>query len=235
VIGWRYHEVDSRGRFPKGVPNAQRRDNNVIELDAGGSSRVIWSSHPDIGIDEIRPAREVPMDPARFETVHANAIDVSADGQLVALTCRELSQVLGIERATGKVRWRLGGKRGDLRIEDDPLHGFSAPHDARFLPGNRLRVFDNGNAHAVPMSRVVIYELDEAKRVARLVWEYRHDPPLYTPIAGSARDVPDNRLLVNFTWLGTLTEIDDKRRVHWEMKLSGAGAYRIEWIPTLYP
>jgi hypothetical protein len=235
VIGWQYHGVDSRTRFPDGSRTAQRRDNTVVELDAQGSSRVIWASYPQIGIDEIRPLPETKIDPTRFETVHANAVDLSSDGELVAVTCREIGQVLGIERRTGKVRWRLGGKRGDLRILDDPLEGFSAPHDARLLPGNRLRVFDNGNLHRVPVSRVVVYEIDEAARVARLVWEYVRDPPLYTEMAGSARDLPNDRLLIDFTLKGRIIEVDRERRVHWEMKLVRGWAYRIEWVPTMYP
>jgi len=235
MIGWQYHSVDSRSRFPSGALKAQRRDNTIVELDAQGGSRVIWASYPEIGIDELLPLPEGKIDAARFETVHANAIDLSQDGELVAVTCREIGQVLGIDRRTGKVRWRLGGKRGDVRIQDDPLGGFSAPHDARLLAGNRLRIFDNGNLHRVQASRVVVYELDEAKRVARLAWQYAHDPPLYTPIAGSARDVPKDRLLIDFTMKGTITEVDRDRRVRWEMKLVRAGAYRIEWVPSLYP
>jgi hypothetical protein len=237
VIGWQVHSVDSRSRFPRGVQNAERRDNTVVEIDPTGADRLIWSTYPQVRIDELRPVPEIAdeVDPKRFEVAHANAIDVAPDGDLVAVTCRELDQVLGIERATGKVRWRLGGKRGDLRVVDDPLGGPSAPHDARFVTNNRLRVFDNGNSRKKPETRVVVYELDEAKRMARLVWEYRHDPPLYTWIGGSARELPGGRLLVNFPWNGTTTEIDSEKRVRWEMKAPKSGAYRMEWVNTLYP
>jgi Arylsulfotransferase (ASST) len=235
VIGWQVHAADSRSRFADGAADAERRDNTVVEIDASGASQLLWSSYPDVRVEELRPVPEAEIDPASFEVAHANAVDVSADGQLLAVTCRELEQVLGIESATGEVRWRLGGKRASLRILGDPLGGVSAVHDARLLPDHRLRIFDNGNSRKVRESRVVIYKIDEAAQTARLVWEYRHDPPIYTWVGGSARDLPEGRLLVNFSWKGTITEIDAERKVHWEIKVPGSGTYRMEWVPTLYP
>lgn len=234
VIGWRNHPADPGRRFPKIPSGAERRDNTVVEFDVAGASRVIWESYPDVGVDEVRPPPGAPVDPGNFEVAHMNAIDLSPDGKFVVVTCREMEQVLGIDRTTGKVRWRLGGKRSDFRITDDPLGGFNSPHDARVLPGNRLRVFDNGNRHKPPESRVVVYELDEVKKTARLVWEYRHDPPFFTWFGGSARALPNDRLLINFTWERTVIEIDKERRVHWEINVPDSAAYRIEWVPTLY-
>jgi len=235
VIGWQTHAADTRARFPNGVATAKRRDNTIVELHPEGTSRVIWSTHPGIGLDELRPLPDFEINPASFEVAHVNSIDVSPDGQLLVVTCRELGQVVAVDRASGKLRWRLGGLRGDLEIIGDSLDGFSAPHDARLLRDGRLRVFDNGNLHKPPVSRVVVYELDETKRTARLVWEYRHVPPIYTPIGGSARETSPGRMVVDFTNDGTITEIDHEGRTHWEAKLPNTRPYRVEWVPELYP
>jgi hypothetical protein len=233
VIGWSGHVVDSHALFSDGVADAERRDNAAIELTPSGDSRVVWSSYPTVALEEIRFIPEAHTDPARFETVHMNAIDVNDD--LAVITLRELQQVVAVDRKSGKVRFRLGGKKGDLDIVGDPLVAPSAVHDARLLPNHRLRIFDNGNTRNPPESRVVVYEVDESKHTARFVWQYRHDPPVYTWIGGSAREVPGGRLLVNFTWRGVITEVDAEQRVHWELRAPHQGAYRVEWIPTLYP
>src|SRR5205814_174730 len=124
------------------------------EMSSSGESRIVWSSHPSVRLDELRPIPEAKVDPAAFEVVHMNAIDVAENDPTVVVTCRELEQVLGVDRTTGAVRWRLGGKEGTLRVVGDAMGSVSAVHGARILPGHRLRIFDNGNSRKVPESRI---------------------------------------------------------------------------------
>lgn len=235
--GWdEPHTVDTTKVWAGGAVDAQRRDQTVDEIDESGHVIFHWSSYPEITLDElvVRPTAYDPFDPTDFQATHTNAWGPTPDGNIL-VSHRSLSSLTKLDRATGKIAWRLGGKKSDFKIVGDAFGGFDRQHDARFIGDHRVMMIDNGNYHKPPETRVVQYDLDEAAMTATLVYEYRHDPPAFSPFGGSARYLDDGHLLVSYGQLGMITELDEAKNVLWELRAPGIGLYRAVYVPTLYP
>jgi hypothetical protein len=231
MIGWEFRAVDSRSLFRGGVKTAIRADHTIDEIDPRGGVVFHWSSYDHVGLDEILP--DAHFDATNFQVVHANSLEVLPDGNVLA-SFRATSSLMKIDRSTGNVVWRLGGKKSDFTFIGDERGGFSHQHDPRVVERGELMLFDNGNAHVPRESRVVRYLLDEAARTATLTWEYHHDPGVFSEVGGSARRLPNGDTLVAFT-TGLITEVDESKAVVWEASTAPLALYRALFVPTLYP
>ena len=110
-----------------------------------------------------------------WDYFHGNSIQPPVPGDpTVIVSARNTSTVYGIDRATGRVRWRLGGKRDDFGVARGATR-FCAQHDARRLANGDITLFDNGGrgntergcpSHA---SRVLRFRLDPGRKRARLI------------------------------------------------------------------
>jgi hypothetical protein len=161
-------------------------------------------------------------------------MEPAPDGTLM-LSFRNTSTVAKVDRKTGEILWRLGGKRSDFRIEGDPLDGFSRQHDARLVGPDHVLLFDNGNLHTPPESRAAEYRLDLTSKTATLVWQYRRSPPLFARIAGSVQRLPSGHTLIAWGPRGVVSEVDAAGRTIWEATTPGFGVYRARAMATPYP
>src|SRR2546426_3251407 len=98
-----------------------------------------------------------------------------------------MGEITKIDRRTGELIWRLGGRNNQFAIVDDPLGGFSSQHSVRVLDNGNLLLYDNGLRHTPPESRAVEYRLDVSTRTATMVWQYRRVPAVFTPFLGSVQ------------------------------------------------
>ncbi len=92
-----------------------------------------------------------PWDSGPFVDVfHCNSIDVDpANGNLL-VSCRNMVSIFYVERSTGKVLWKMGGKRASLDnatyvLVEDP---FFRQHDARLQLGWSADYRDGGDDEA---------------------------------------------------------------------------------------
>jgi hypothetical protein len=234
LFGAETHNVDSAESFPGGVAHALRWDDTVSELTPGGTVVWRWSSWSHVSETEITRDPAEPFDPKDYEVVHTNSIESLPDGNIV-LSFRNTSTVAKINRVTGAVVWRFGGKQSDFRMESDSLGGFHRQHDARLVGDNRILLFDNGNFHNPPESRAVEYRLDEATKVGTLVWQYRKSPRAFAPISGSVERLPNGNTLISWGPSGVVSEVDTGGSVVWEAKIPRYGVYRARVARALYP
>ena len=169
-----------------GSANASVMYNLVEELDPNKNLESAWYGQPWYSADSSDLSFFDA--PNYIEPMHSNAIDLDDNGNLL-LTNRHYNEVISVNWATGNVNWRLGGPANDFTFLND--NGFFGPHDARFLPGNRISLFDNGAQHTPPIPRAVIYQLDTLNMTAELVWEYEKTSPDTSKRMGSFRVLPD--------------------------------------------
>jgi outer membrane protein assembly factor BamB len=140
----------------------------------------------------------------RAEWTHGNTVAETAEGHIV-VSFRNISTVVMIERATGKVVWTLGSP---------PL---AQQHDPRPLPNGNLLIFDNGTHrrdHPGTFSRVL--EIDP--RTSGIVWEYT-DPSLFeffSPYISGAQRLANGNTLVCEGCHGRIFEVTRDREVVWE-------------------
>jgi hypothetical protein len=210
---------------------------DVVRVDANGKVLFRWSAWENIAVDEWvgdDSARAVRSE-ADFD--HPNSLSLDAAGNYV-VSWRNLDQVMAIDPRSGNVLWRVGGTRGGYAFVNDPEGGFSKQHAAKVLPNGDLLVYDNGSGHAVAETRAAEYRLDPQARTATLVWQYRHDPALYTQYVGWTERLPDGRTWVAFALQGRVVEVDASGQPAWEAQLtvdgSNASVYRVVPIASLY-
>jgi hypothetical protein len=137
--------------------------------------------------------------------VHINSATFDTDGNIL-VSARHLSAVFKVNRSTGAVMWRLGGKKSDFSFVGDPGNGPSWPHDARRRADGAITVFDNGVGRPTQYSRGAAWEVDMPTKTATLVGQWRKSPDVYTPIIGSNREQANGNVLVSYGVASTATE-----------------------------
>ena len=225
--------MDLSGVVAGGNPNAIVVGSILQELDLNKNVVFQWRSWDYVPIADTYNN----VASAAFDYIHVNGYDLDGDGNILAcfrVTC----QVLKINRMTGEIMWRLGGKQNEFTfIGEDPANApiyISFPHSVRRLPNGNLLLFDNGNHHPVQASRAVEYQIDQVNKTATVVWQYRHTPDLFGPQMGSVQRLPNGNTLIgwgNAAYFSTgkqaFTEVRPDKSIAFEMEfLDGTITYR---------
>jgi hypothetical protein len=152
-----------------------------------------WHSLEHVGIEESYVAP--PRDPDfLYDYFHINSIDIDQDGNLI-FSARNTWSVYKIERTTGEVMWRLGGKNSDFQMGEGTRTAFQ--HDARRHEGGTITIFDNGAHPQVhEESRAILVELDEQEMSATLVRAYSPPQKLISTSQGNAQLLPEGNVFV---------------------------------------
>jgi Arylsulfotransferase (ASST) len=174
-----------------GKANAVVSDMVVQELDSSKNVVFQWKASEHIPYtDTYEKLTGDTVDP-----YHGNSIDMLPDGNLL-VSFRHLSQIVKVNRQTGDVIWRMGGKNNDFTVTNDG--GFSYQHDVRQLPNGHITMFDNGNQHTPPSSRAVEYAVDEANRTLTKVWEFKHTPGIFGSYMGDVEQLPNGSVFIGW-------------------------------------
>jgi hypothetical protein len=210
----------------------------LLRLRPDGTTEFEWDAWDHLRIDEwIEGPYPDPGDPREPDYDHPNSLTFDRDGNYL-ISMRNLAQIIKVDASTGAVLWRLGGVRNEFSFVNDPLGGFSAQHTVQVLPNGNLLLYDNGTRHEPQESRAVEYALDLGARSATLVWEFRHQPPIYTPFVGLAQRLASGNTFIAYGQVGHATEVGPDGSVAWEADLSLDGrpafVYRMVRIGSLY-
>jgi hypothetical protein len=195
----------------------------IQEIDGNKNVVFQWRSWDHF---QINDATHVSMTAPRIDYVHGNSIEYDYDGHLI-ISSRHMDEITKINRQTGQIIWRLGGKNNQFNFTNDPLK-FSYQHSARRLPNGNLMLYDNGNYHSPQFSRAVEYQLDEVNKIATLVWEWRNEPPYYGNAMGSIQRLSNGNTLIGWGSTNpTLSEVRPNGTKSFELTFpSGVFSYR---------
>jgi len=85
----------------------------------------------------------------------------------------------------------------------------------------------------------VQYRLDLQAKTATLVWQFRHDPLVFTPFVGSVQRLRSGNTLVGYGAASSMTEVTAEGQVVWQGRLTLNGQalpffYRVRRIGSLY-
>lgn len=211
-----------RGRVIEGI---------VQELEVP-SARVLfeWRSLDHVALTEsysqVAPA---------FDYFHVNSVDLARDGNLL-VSARNTWTVYKLDRGSGKVIWRLGGKKSDFAM--GPGTHFSWQHDARSHgAGNVVTLFDNADdPQEESQSRGLALVLDESRMRATLSRQFLHHPPLLAHAFGSVQLQPNGNVLVGWATEPWFTEYTASGAVLLDAKLPHGGqnyrTLRFPWTST---
>jgi len=227
-----YHEraVDMSEIVEGGDPDAVHIDCHLKEVQANGLLVFEWHSNEHFAITDTYKS----LLDSQIDGVHCNSVDLDHDGNLL-ISNRDLYEVTKIDRNTGDVIWRLGGKNNQFEFinaidAEDVI--FEKQHDARRVPNGNLMLFDNRLSE---YSRAIEYSLDETNMTATLVWEHRHTPDIFSARLGNAQRLSNGNTLVSWSYAETtLTEINREGATLLEMALpkemTTYRSYRLPWV-----
>jgi hypothetical protein len=169
----------------------------IEEQTVSGEVVFVWDSMDHIKLDEAEfiEQRVWWKDNNINDYFHGNSIAEARDGNLL-LSGRHINAVIKINKITGAVMWRLGGKQSDFAFVNDPEQGFSHQHSVHELPNGNILLFDNGNLRNKPYSRVVEYAIDEEQKTATLVWTYTDGRFCFA--TGSVQRLPNGNTLIGW-------------------------------------
>jgi hypothetical protein len=206
---------------PDGNPNTTVIGNHIQELDENGMLVFEWLCWDHINLEDSNIENQ---DVLELDYIHMNSIAMDYDGHLL-ISSRHLSECTKINRQTGEIIWRLGGKNNQFDFINDP-DLISSQHDFRPVPDKpgHYTLFDNGTQKDPKYSRAVEFKLDTVNMLAEKVWEYRHIPDRYSRIMGNAQRLPNGNTLINWgdPTLPKITEVTDDSIIVYEADFTPA-------------
>jgi Arylsulfotransferase (ASST) len=210
------------------------------ELDLR-TNRVLFEWHSIEHVRLVESYYHLPRNPdGLYDYFHINSIDVEPNGNFL-VSARNTHTIYEISRRTGRILWRLGGKRSDFTL--GPGVRFAWQHDARRLPNGNLSLFDNSAGPQVrKQSRGLILHLDVAHRSATIVRNFVHKPPLVSVDQGNLQRLPNGDLYAGWGHQPRFTEFGPTGTIRFDGRF-GRGrvdsyrAYRFRWTghPTRPP
>lgn len=171
----------------------------------------------------------------RFDYFHINSVDQDAHGDLI-VSARNTWAAYKLAWPSGRILWRLGGKRSDFTLERGAR--FWWQHDVRHQAGGIVSVFDNGAAPAEELeSRALLLRLDERRRHASLVRAYAHRPErVLSHFMGNTQVLPDGHVFVGWGGSRFFTEFAHDGSIAFDAQLPRGGqsyrAFRSTWRGT---
>ena len=175
----------------------------------------------------------------RSETVqdwsHGNSIHVNRDGT-VLVSFRHLDQIIKLSADFKEVIWRLGGPGGQF-IFLDPQDRFYHQHSAIELYNGNVLLFDNGNGRpnkeGGEYSRSLELDLDLDEFTATQVWEYRHNPDLFSDCCSNVTKLDNGNYLMVFGMTDdgiccrtfVIVEANEKEEVKWMVEHKSPGKF----------
>lgn len=209
------------------------------ELDENKNVVFQWKSWDHYKITDA--TYDIVLTDSLIDYAHSNAIEIDYDGNIL-LSTRHLDEITKIDRQTGDIIWRLGGKyckNNQFTFLNDSI-GFSHQHDVRRLPNGNITVFDNGNLHSPQFSRVAEYQVDELNKLVSLVWDFKNDPESYSRAMGSARRLDNHNTIIGWGFSSTpaISEVRADKSIAFYMTLPDTllnyRTFKFPWKTNLF-
>ena len=215
-----------------GPPEATVMDGVVQELDIETREVLFeWHSLEHVGLGESTSG-PAPDQSEPYDYFHLNSIaEDDREGKSLLIGARKTSTVYKVDRKTGRVSWRLGGKRSDFEM--DPKARFAFQHDARRHPDGTVTLFDNRGEAMDQPSRAIRLRLDERSMKATLLREYAIPERPFATFQGNAQDLQNGNVFVGWGSAPFLSEHDREGELLFEARfpaeVESYRAFRFPW------
>jgi hypothetical protein len=164
-----------------------------------------------------------------WDYVHLNSIAVDSDENLL-VSSRNTHTVYKIDRRSGEVIWRLGGRSSDFQVA--ATAGFAWQHDARRQPDGSITMFDNG----YKVSRAIVLRVDESNRRVTLSRSYTHPSNLLALSQGNVQVLPNGNIFVGWGAQPYVSEFTPGGELIFDAQLPpnyvSYRSFRMPWVGT---
>ncbi len=199
-----------------------------------------WHTYGHVALEDSYA--NPPTDPNRpWDFFHLNSIDPDpwGDGNFL-ISSRNTWAVYEVNRQSGAVEWRLGGKKPSFRMGSGT--GTAYQHDARWQPDHTLTIFDNGavpKAHSY--SRAIHEQIDFKHRTVNLISRAVRAPPVLSGSQGNDQVLANGDSFVGWGESPYFTEFNAAGQIVFDAHLPAPAqvyrSYRFEWnaVPAAVP
>jgi Arylsulfotransferase (ASST) len=201
----------------------------VQEVDIA-TGLVVWEWH-GLGHIPLDESYATPANSSSYDVFHFNAIQALPGGR-VLISARDTCAIYEVDRAGGRILWKLGGKASTFKL--GPGARFWFQHDAQMLPGGQISMFDDeaGPPQMAPSSRGLVLALDRHRRTAKVVRSYQRPQDTSAQSEGSAQTLPNGNVFLGFGAQPFFTELTPGGRTLFDASLpDGDGSYRAYRFP----
>mgnify|MGYP003393003967 CR=1 FL=1 len=226
------------------------QDFAIQEIDVKTNKLLFfWSALKHIPLKaSYQPASSAVSSGNIWDAYHLNSIGLTDNGDDILISGRNTWTVYKINKRSGKILWRLGGKKSDFAISKKAK--FSWQHDARFLAHNIISMFDDNSSGASvpePPSHGLELKLNFHKMTADLYRSYYHNPNISVASQGNLQSLPGGNKFIGWGQSPYYSEFKNagnkkKNPAHnllYDAQMPGTNnysyrAYHHEWIGTPY-
>lgn len=218
-----YHWFNGNGS--PGSANASVQCGIIQILDLNKNVLFTWRSAEHYQFSDVQ--EQWLFSPVLVDWTHFNSVEEDSDGNIL-VSLRHFSEITKINRQTGAIIWRLGGKRNQFTFLDDPYNGFSGQHDARRITGDDITLFDNGYLNTpVHPARGVEYMINEQNLTATLIWSHNYSGNS-SRFLGSMQKLQNGNFVIE--WGGLI----NRNEIFSVVKSSGAPVLSLSVPDTLF-
>ncbi len=231
-----YEQVPGDERSVGGAKAGTITEGVVKEIDVA-TNRVLleWRSLDGVPLKDSYEDLGGHSGPG-YDYIHLNSVDVDTDGNLL-VSARHTWAIYKINRSSGKLMWKLGGKDSDFKMGKGAQTAWQ--HDAINAGDGVIRTFDNaagtsGNVRTYPYSRITWVKVDEGRRTATLQKSLRHPGAnLSAGTQGNSQALADGHLFVGWGSQGVFSEFTAGGKLLFDARVPRGydtyRAYRDEW------
>lgn len=236
LLGKEHLTIDMSQYVANGDTAALLIAHTIHHMDANDNEIWRWRSFDHYDITDVDDF--IDLTHHQLDWTHCNAIEIDKDGNIL-LSTRNFNEITKINRQSGDIIWRFGGKKNQFQFQNDN-RGFSRQHDVRRFSNGHLAFFDNGKYLIPAYSSFVEYILDEQDLIARLVRRYSRNETVFTASRGGAQELSNGHTLISWgeNQTPSITEINSKDSIEFEIKFSSYAhqyrAYRFNWKTNLF-
>jgi hypothetical protein len=166
----------------------------VYEIDvATGRVLLTWKSLDHVPVTDT----DVSWQGGPLDYIHVNSVAVDTDGNLI-ISGRHTNTVYKVNRHTGEIMWRLGGRHSDFRLGVGVK--FQWQHDVVPEGNNVYRMFDNEARPGLDgyESRVLWVKADPKRGVTEFVRQLVHPDLMSTALEGGSHGLPNGNTFVSW-------------------------------------
>ncbi|MEI7803237.1 MAG: aryl-sulfate sulfotransferase [Bacteroidota bacterium] len=177
-----------------GSANANVTCGALQEMNLNGQLIWQWRARDHFPFDD---AYEFWLyDSTNVDWTHFNAVEEDFDGNIL-VSSRFFNEIFKINKTTGDVMWRLGGKHNQFTFINDSIN-FTGQHDIRVLPDSNYSLFDNGYYFPTHKAKAEIFKLDTALHTANFIRKVYGVNQGFSGSRGNAQFMNDGNVLIDW-------------------------------------
>ncbi len=160
--------------------------------------------------------------------MHLNAMIIDPRDNNLICSFRHQDQIIKVNRQTGNIMWRFGGRNSDFPLSADQVFLFQ--HDISLTDSNStLMLFDNGDVNVRPQSRILEFKLDEVNKKVTGFKAFDIPEP-FTNLMGSVQKFGDNYFIGGGTgnYVLEINSVTSQKIIEFKGKATTYRSYKFE-------